>query len=157
MKEDESISWSTPEYDKKDHTVDWYWTVGLVTLVAIALCIYFKDFLFGFLLFIGIGTLTFLSTRDPQTIDITITYKGLKVRDQEYPWRNLKAFWVEERPQHNGKTHLLLITDRMYVPMIALPIGDIDPEILRKALTPHMKEEELQENPSHTFLEMLGF
>jgi hypothetical protein len=45
----------------------------------------------------------------------------------------------------------------MYVPMIALPIGDIDPEILRKALTPHMKEEELQENPSHTFLEMLGF
>jgi hypothetical protein len=76
MKEDESISWSTPEYDKKDHTVDWYWTVGLVTLVAIALCIYFKDFLFGFLLFIGIGTLTFLSTRDPQTIDITITYKG---------------------------------------------------------------------------------
>ncbi len=39
------LSWEAMEYTQKIHTVDWYWTVGLVTLAIVAACIFFGNFL----------------------------------------------------------------------------------------------------------------
>lgn len=157
MKESESLSWSAPEYHAKKHSIDWYWSVGLVTLIVVVLAIYFKNYLFAFLIFLGVATLVYLSVRGPETVTIVITNKGIRVRSEFYTYRALKAYWVEEEPQPNGDRHLLLLTSRLYLPMLALPLGDVAPETIRRAIAEHLKEEEMHENPSHNFLDILGF
>ncbi len=151
------ITWSALEYHQKNHTTDWYWTVGLVTLIVIAGCIYFKNYFLGLLLFIGIGTLTYLTIKKPELFTITLGEKGITIRNDLFPYRNLKAFWIEEEAQSNGDRHLLVLTNRVYSPLLALPLGDVAPEIIRQALLPHVPEQEMHENVSHKFIELLGF
>ncbi len=155
---DKTVSWSTLEYDQKNHTVDWYWTVGLGTLVIVALSIWFKNYLLAFLILIGISTLTYLTIRKPESVTITLDEKGIRIRNQLFLYRNLKGFWVEEEPQANGDRHLLIMTDRLYSPIIALRLGDVAPEIIRQELLKHdVPEQEMKENVSHKFIELLGF
>ncbi len=153
----EQISWSVLEYEQKPHSVDWYWTVGIITLIIVVACIYFKNYLLGLLIFVGVGTLVYLTIRKPETVTITIDEKGIYIRNELYPYRKIKAFWVEEEAQHDGSQHLLVMTNRTYAPLIAIPLGDMSPEKIRRALQPHAKETEMTENVSHRFIEMLGF
>jgi hypothetical protein len=154
---DKELTWSVVEYRQKDHTVDWYWTVGLVMLVVIIACIYFKNYLLAFLLFIGVGALLYMTIRKPDVVDVTISNAGVTLRQELFPYRKLKAFWIEEEPQHTGDRHLLIMTSRVYAPLMAVPLGDIAPEMIRQALISHIPEQEMHENVSHHFLEMLGF
>lgn len=154
---EKDLSWSVPEYDQQQHGVDWYWTVGLVTLIIIIACIYFKNYLLGFLIFVGISTLTYLTIRKPEMIEISIDEKGITIRGRLYAYRKLKGFWVEEEAQHDGNQHLLIMTDRVYSPLVAIPVGTIAPETIRQALRPYLKEKELHENVSHRFMEFFGF
>ena len=158
MKEQETLTWDVMEYQEKDHTVDWYWSVGLVTLAIVIVSIYFKNYLFGILILLGVGTLTYLTIRKPQVMTIIISDKGIRIQNEFFPYRNLRAFWIEEEPQHTGDRHLLVLTDRIYSPVIALPLGDdIPDEIIRKGLLPHMKEELMHDNPAHHILGLFGF
>lgn len=154
---EKEISWSALEYKQKNHTVDWYWTVGLVALLVIAACVYFKNYLLGFLIFISVSTLTYLTIRKPEMMLITLEDKGIRVRNEFFQYRKLKSFWIEEEAQPNGDQHLLLLTDRVYSPLLALPLGDVAPEAIRQALLAHIPEQEMRENVSHKFVEMLGF
>ncbi len=154
---EKELSWSAFEYKQKVHTVDWYWTVGLITVVVVVACIFFKNYLFAFLLLMGIGTLTYLSFRAPEEVSIVIDDKGIRVRNNLFTYRNLKGFWIEEEAQENGDRHLLILTSRTYSPLLALPLGDVAPETIRQALLPHLKEQEMHESVSHKFLEILGF
>lgn len=154
---EKELKWEALEYTQKNHTVDWYWTVGLVTVVVIVACIFFKNYLLAFLILVGIGTLTYLTVRKPEHVSIVVDSKGILIRNDMYPYRNLKAFWVEEEPQENGDRHLLIMTSRTYSPLLAIPLGDVAPEIIRQGLLPYLKEEEMRESVSHKFVEMLGF
>ncbi len=151
------LSWEAMEYTQKIHTVDWYWTVGLVTLAIVVACIFFGNFLLAFLILMGVGTLTYLTIRKPESVTVTINDKGVQIRHDLYPYRNLKAFWLEEEPQENGDRHLLLMTSRTYAPLLAVPLGDVAPENIREMMISHLKEEEMRESVSHKFIEMLGF
>jgi hypothetical protein len=151
------ISWSVLEYHEKNHTTDWYWTVGLITLVILVACVFFKNYFLGVLLLLGIGTLTYLTIRKPETVTVTLQEKGIQIRTELFLYRNLKAFWIEEEEQANSDRHLLILTKRLYSPLIALPLGDVAPETIRQALLAHIPEQEMRENISHKFLEVLGF
>lgn len=154
---EENLSWSVMEYHEKDRTVDWYWTVGIVTLLVIIGCFYFGDYLLGILILIGVGTLTYLTFRKPELVTVEISKSGVRIRNDLYSYRTLKAFWIEQNPPAGHDTHLLLLTTRFYSPVLAVPIDDVAPEVIREALLPHLEEKEMQENPSHHFIEMLGF
>jgi hypothetical protein len=155
---DKTLNWSAFEYHEKAHSVDWYWGVGLVTLIIVLASFYFKNYLFGFLIIIGVSTLVYLTFRKPKEVGISIDDKGVRVRNELFPYRNLKSFWIEEEPQRNGDRHLLLTTTRVYSPLLALPLGDVAPETIRQALLSYkLEEKETHENPSHHFIEMLGF
>lgn len=154
---EETLTWDVLEYHEKDRTTDWYWTVGLVTLVAVGVSFYFQNYLFGILILIGVGTLAYLTIRKPQIITVQITDKGVEVRHELYPYKSLKAFWIEQDVPAEHDTHLLLLTSRLYLPMIAIPIGDVAPEKIRELLQDKVEEKELVENPYHRFLEILGF
>jgi hypothetical protein len=157
MENSEMLSWSILEYKEKDHTVDWYWTVGLVTLVAVAVSFYFRDYLFGILLAISIGTLVYLTFRKPKEVSVSITNKGIVISNELFKYKTLKSFWVESEVPSGHEQHLLVMTDRLYSPMIAVPIGDVAPELIREILSEYIEEKEMQENLSHRFIEMLGF
>ena len=151
------ITWSILEYREKNHSNDWYWTVGLVTLIIVGFSFYQKNYLFGFLILISIGTLTYLTMRKPELLDVQVLEDGIKIKNEFFLYRRLKGFWVEDKHEHENEQHLLLLTDRFYSPMIAIPIGDVAPELLRSTLEPHIEETEMHENPSHKFLDILGF
>lgn len=156
-KEMETLTWSVFEYEEKNRSIDWYWTVGLISLAIIIASIYFKNYFFAVLIFISVITLLYLTIRKPEELSITLNKDGIRVRNELFMYRTLKGFWIEEPSSNGHPRHLLILTDRVYSPMVAIPIGDIAPEILRMKLKPFVEEKEMQENPSHRFIEMLGF
>ena len=155
--ENVELSWEIPEYADKKRSVDWYWTIGLVTLVIIIGAVYWHDTLFGLLILLGIGSLTYLTVRKPEMVTIAITKRGIMARNEFFTFKSIKGFWVETEPQVNGDQHLLIMTARTYNPIIALPINGIAPEKIRQLLLPHLQEEEMRESVAHKFMEMFGF
>ncbi len=152
-----TLTWSVLEYEDRNRSVDWYWTVGIISIIAIAACIYFKNYLFAILMFISVISLLYLTIRKPEELTITINKEGIRVRDELFTYRSLKGFWIEDQSTSGHPRHLLIMTRRFYSPMLALPIGDIAPEIIRQKIKTLVTETEMQENPSHRFIEMLGF
>lgn len=159
MEETTALSWSVPEYTARHHSNDWYWGIGLGTLVIVVLAIVYGNILFGALLIIGIGSLLYFTARPPQISTITLGARGLRLNDTLFLYSKLKSFWIEEEnaiPEGHDR-HLLIMTDRRVMPLLAIPIGDVPPEEIKARLLPHVQEEELIEPKTHQFLEILGF
>lgn len=152
----DSLTWKTLEYDFEERTTDWFWAVGII---AVAICItsfVFKNYLFGILILIAIATLMYLSVRPPEEITIGIDHRGIRVRDDYYLYQNIKSFWVEADHMHERQRHLLVMTNRFFLPMIALPIPPNKADVIRNYLLEYTTEKEMQENRSYQFFERLG-
>jgi hypothetical protein len=159
MEEAEALSWSIPEYTPRNHSNDWYWGIGLATAVAVVLAVIFGDFLFGVLLFIGVGSLLYFTARAPRLLNVTLGSRSIRLNETLFVYSQIKAFWIEEEeavpPGHDR--HLLIMTDKRVMPLVAIPIGDVPPEVIKEKLAPHIKEEEMAEQKTHVFFELLGF
>jgi hypothetical protein len=159
VEEMQSLSWSVPEYNPRFHSNDWYWGIGLVTLVVVIVAVVYGNILFGALLIIGVGSLLYFTAREPQLLTITLSARGLRVNDTLFVYSKITAFWIEEEDtiQEDHDRHLLLMTDRRIFPLLAIPIGDTPPEEIKARLLPHIEEREMAESKTHQLFEILGF
>ncbi len=155
----DALSWSIPEYTPRNHSNDWYWGIGLVTLIAIIASIVLGNFLLGVLLLIGVGSLLYFTARPPRLLTVTLGARGLRLNETLFLYSTISAFWIEEAdivpPGHDR--HLLIMTNRKVMPLVAIPIGEVPPALIKDKLTPFIKEQELVEQKTHQFLELLGF
>jgi hypothetical protein len=153
------ITWTIPEYTERRHSNDWYWSIGLATFVAIVLSIFYKNYLLGVLLAIGISSLLYFTARAPRLFTISLNERGMRLNEILFLYSDIQAFWIEEEDQlaPGHPRHLLIMTNRRVMPLIALPIDGMDPEPIKQRLAPFIKEEPLEEPKTHKFLEVLGF
>ena len=73
----EKIEWSTLEHEHKDHSVDWFWTIGLITLISCGASLWFGNYIFSIFIFISGISLILVSIRHPQEMNFVIKTKGL--------------------------------------------------------------------------------
>ena len=138
----DKIIWQTKEYEYREKTNDWFWAVGVIALSAIIISIIYGNYVFAIFMAIATATLLMYSVKKPETLEIEINNKGIRIQKELHPYKTIKSFWVDSLSREKK---LILSTDRIIMPIMALSIEESSPEEIRLLLLRHIKEEEIHE------------
>lgn len=159
---EQSISWQVTTHAHHTHSSDWYWSIGLATLVGIGLSAYFSNYMLAVILFVGIGSIAILSIRGPRTHSVKIDKRGVSVDGSLHPYRTIQSFWVmiegeDDDQPHDAKAFLLLTTEGILSPHITIPLDDADhAQEVRAYLRAFVEEEEQWPHMGERLAELIG-
>lgn len=149
------ISWSAREYDHNTKTPDWYWTIGILSIGLIAIAIMMKNALFVILIMLSGFTIALYSARRPNMVNFAITVRGVQINNSLYPYDDLESFWMHYDPPH--KKELGIISKKVFMPRIVIPLGHTDPNDVRKHLIEFLEEKHHEEGLSESIARLIGF
>ncbi len=151
--EKERIAWTALEYEFREKTAEWFWSLGIVVTSAIVAAIIFHNYLFALLIGIASIVLILYAFRKPGIVSFELNRSGVVINKTLFPYASLESFWVEQNDPHKK---LLLKSKKMFMPLVAIPIENLDPEMVREFLRQFLPETELHEPASQKILEHLG-
>jgi hypothetical protein len=151
----EKIEWLAPEYNHKERSNDWFWTIGLVTIIACILAIYFGNYVFAIFLFISGASLIFFSLRHPPDVMYKMETKGLTMGKDFYEWKNIKSFNIKNTDDAEAK--LLIETKKYLLPVYTIPVPKEMIEKIKTNIILIIPRSEIDESKSMVFMEKLGF
>jgi hypothetical protein len=160
MDGEQKLSWSALEYEEKEKSADWFWALGIIIVTSSIAAIIFGDYFFAALLVLSGVLLGFFAVKKPETIFYELNSKGLQISNRIYPYENIKSFWVQiEQPeQENIKPILFIHSERIFMPIISIPIAEMMAEDIHYMLTVNnVPEVEMKEHPTEKIMEVLGF
>jgi hypothetical protein len=162
----EELEWSALEYEEKERSADWFWALGIIVVTSSIAAIIYGNYFFAALLFLSGLLLGFFAIKKPEIVSYKLNNQGLKIRNHLYPYENIKSFWVQidrtgetNLPAQAGlKPTLFIKSERLFMPIISIPIEDImASEIHSMMISKNIVEEEMKEHPSLKIMESLGF
>lgn len=149
------IEWSTLEHEHKEHSVDWFWAIGLITIISCVISIWLSNYLFSIFILISGASLILVSIRHPQEMTFIIETKGLTMGRNSFLWKDIKGFNII-RGEENDK--LLIQTTKYFLPVYTISIPkNLTEEIKVSLLKIIPSNSEIKESPSMQFVEKLGF
>lgn len=149
------ISWETEEYAYTPKTKDWYWAVLIFTVAFVVVAYILDNFLFGVFMLVAGFTTALYGARRPRRVIFSLLPQGVKIDKRLYTYRSLKSFWIHYDPPH--KKEISLISKKMLVPKIYLPLGDTDPNAVREILIKYLRESEHHESLTENLAKYFGF
>lgn len=151
----DTISWEGLEHQHVEQTRDWYIALGVIALSCALTSILFKNVLFALLICVAALTIGIVAARPPRHVVFQFTEDGLTIDDEKYPFKDMRAFWVSEKPT---KT-LFIDTPRMFAPDVVIPLPDnVDAATIRALLQElGVEEREMQESFAYRTFEFFGF
>ncbi len=156
----DQISWQAPEHEYREHSADWYWVVGIITISLAVVFIIAENILLSVVVVIGIGTLLLHSKTAPKIIECALSRKGIRVDTKLYPWESLESFWILEESQ-SGEIHInakiLLISKKPLMPHIVIPLDQDLVEEVHEVLSQMLPEEPQVEPLPDRIMRRLGF
>ena len=154
MNEDKKLSWSALEYEQKDRGNDWFWALGVIILAGSITSFIYGNLFFGILLIIGGVMVVVFSIKKPDLVFYELNKDGLEIKTRLYPYGNIKAFWVD-----NGeKPTLFILTERIFAPIISVPIKpEIVVQVRNYMLAGEVEERKMEEHISEKIMNSLGF
>lgn len=157
---DEKLTWTALEYEERERTPDWFWALGIIVVTSSIASAIYENYFFAILLLLGGSLLGFFATKKPDTVSYELNDKGLKIRDRFYPYENIKSFYVQVdlKKEKNQKPILFIHTERMFMPIITVPIEEELAEDIHTVMTTqNIPEVEMKEHVSEKIMEVLGF
>lgn len=148
------FSWHTHEYPHKEKTQDWFWVLGIVAVAGAITSIIFGNILFAIVIIIGAFVIALSAARKPQTVNVGIDEKGVRIESTLYPFKSLKSFWVDE--EHRDGARLILVSQKMIMPYVVVPVAHDDIKELREFLESKLVSEPFEESPFQMLLDRLG-
>lgn len=149
--------WDAHEYIFRQKTSDWYWVIGIITISVAVLSIIFGNLLFALIILLSGFSMSALSAKEPKLIHFELNKSGVLIDKQLFPFGTLESFWVEDNRHLGMQSKLLFKSQRLIVPLIAIPLEGVDPEEIRDFLLDHLLEDHHVEPLSHKIMEGLGF
>ncbi len=154
----EKIEWTALEYEEKERSKDWFWALGIIVVTSAITVIIYENYFFAALLLLGGTLLGYFSHKKPETISYELNVKGVKIGNFLYVYANIKSFHVQTEDHTGWRPTLFIKTDRMFMPIISIPIDDAHLEIIHnKMLENNVPEEEMREHSSEKIMDFLGF
>lgn len=151
-----TITWSAPEYSHRERNNDWFWALGLITIVACGLAIWKENYVFAIFLFLSGCSLALFSLRHPPDVTYTIETKGLSMGKDLHSWKSIKSFNMK-KIEDGGYDKLMIETSKYMLPIYTIPIPkEYEPHI-KETLLKVIPRSEIDESPSMVFMEKLGF
>jgi hypothetical protein len=151
-----TIKWSAPEYTHKERDNDWFWALGLITIVTCGIAIWLHNYVFAIFLFVSGASLIMFTLRHPQDANFIIETKGLTMGKDFHTWKSIKSFNVKNNEADPfGK--LLIETSKKFLPIYTIPFPkELESEI-KETLLKVLSRTEIDESKSMVFAEKLGF
>ncbi len=151
---DQAISWTVITHVHKEHSVDWYWSVGIIAVVGAAISIWLGNLLFAIVILVGVGSLGTLFLRGPREHAVRIDSRGISVDGTLYPFRAIESFWVERNTDY---PRLYLTTRGIVSPHMMLPLDNhAQAEQVRSYLKRVVEEKEQDPHMGEHLAEMFG-
>lgn len=158
--EHDRLLWSAPQYERYEHTADWYWVVGIIT-TALAIAFFIAgNMLLSLIIIIGVGTLLYHSKKEPTLIEYEISRKGIRVGKTFYRWDTLSSFWIVEKDdtaRHPAPAKILLTAKKSFTTHIVIPFKDTDADEMHAILSQMLPEEFQIEPLPDRIMRKLGF
>lgn len=150
----DTIEWSAPEYDHKERTMDWFWTIGLIAVVAAIIEIWLHNYPFAIFILISGACLILFTLRHPQEIGFTIETEGLIIGNDKHEWKTIKGFKIKKGEE---RSKLLIQTGKYFLPVYTIPLPNEIMDQVKDSLKKVIPQIELEESHSMMFMEKLGF
>jgi hypothetical protein len=133
------VSWGFPEFAKRVRPLRW-WIAATAAWLALIIWAIFWQHSFLFLLVLLFGAIIFITQerREPDTSECRITPDGVEVDDRLYPFTQLEQFYIIYQPP---SVMNLYLERGGFRPTVAIPLGQQDPQVVREALQPRLKED----------------
>ncbi len=157
MNETSPLSWHAREYHHEPKSIDWFWAVGIIALCVAITSVIYGDILFAILILIGSGALVIYAVREPEVVYFELNEKGVLIDRKLYPYATLESFWVEIHNNVHPHPKLLIKSQKISMPLIAIPVDEVHPDDVRRFLLDYLPEEEHFEPLSQKVMEYLGF
>jgi hypothetical protein len=140
---DDVISWEAPEY--LQHEKGWKWYLGAAIVIALLVIygMFTNNLTLAIALVLASAVYLMVHAQTPKHVQVIVSKTGIKVGQREYPYQNIKYFWIIYEP-HKIKT-LNLETNSKYLPDISIQLGEQNPAELRTFLLMHIREREGKE------------
>lgn len=151
-----TISWSAPEYTHKERGNDWFWAIGIITVVACGIAIWLHNYVFAIFLLVSGGSLIMFTLRHPQDVTYTIETNGLSMGKDLYEWKVLKSFNIKKN-DNGDYAKLLIETSKYFLPIYTIPLPKENIEEVKESLLKVLSKSEIDESKSMVFMEKLGF
>ena len=147
------LTWATHEYYHSPKTSDWFWALGIVAAACVFISVLLGNILFAVFIALAAFAVSLYAARRPKQISVEINQKGIRVNDTLFPFAHIKEFALAI----DIRSPVLVVTiDKLLMPHILIPLGEIDPEIVRATLSPRPKEGHYQEPLSIKLFDAFG-
>ena len=158
MPQGDEISWLVRSHEGYLRSNDWYWGLGLISLLGAGLAGFFGNFLLALIILIGGGSIGFLSAREPREHSVRVDGRGVSVDGTMYRFDSLRSFWVSEPEDASAgrQPHLFLTTNGVITPHLSLPLEGVSPGLLRARLARALPEVEQGPHLGEHLAELLG-
>lgn len=134
------LAWKALSFVKTPKSNAWYIVVFVILVSLVALGLFTDNFPLA-ILAILIGLILYLfEKKDPQAFRFAVTVEGIVAQNRLYKFSALENFWIFYQP--GGKKELSLKSSKAFIPYITIPLGDVDPVLLRKVLVEFLPEVE---------------
>lgn len=147
------IQWEGPEYEHSPKSQGWFWALGIIVTAGSAAAMMYGNYFFGAVLILSGICLTIFSIRKPNIIKFEIDEKGVKSRNDLYPWAKIKAFHMPE----DGEK-IFLKVEKSFAPVIWMPIDpSMGGKIAEFMKNKNIPEEKMDKSNSEKIMDMIGF
>ncbi len=143
-KENVIVHWRGPEFEHYPRSKQWY-AGALIVLSLIVLYAVVDGGIVMAIVFALIGIVGYIILSQPQkVIDFAVTYDGILVGDEIYDFDDIESFWIFYEPPH---TRVISLHMRGHFrPYLHIPLHQVDPVDVRKALVDFIPEEKQEQN-----------
>jgi len=152
----ETISWVAPEYLHKEHSNDWFWTIGLIAIVGTVAAIWFGSYVFAIFIFVSGVSLVMFTVKQPRIFEFVINNNGIKVGREEFPWKDLKSFNIKE-VEGGEFDKLMMETNKKFLPIYTFFVPKEITDLVKIEASKMIKKSEIDESRTVQFAEKIGF
>ena len=150
----EKINWALPEYPEKEHSIEWFWALGVIVVASTITSVIYENYFFAGILVIGGVLMGYFADKKPDIISYELNDRGFLINNRLYEYKNIHAFWVRQ----DINPTLFLKSERVFMPILIIPIEEEKALSIREyLLTKKIEEVEMKEHPGEAVMEYLGF
>jgi len=149
------ISWRAPEYIKYPTNINTLIIFAIADFIIILFAIFTRNILMAVLFFL-IGIVVYIySQKEPKEINFAITPKGVAINNDIYRYEDLQSFWIFYHPPIFKE--LVIRSKKKLLPLIKIPLGNQNPNVIRKRLLDFLPEKQEEESLVDIISRTLGF
>lgn len=149
-----NISWQTYEFENKKRHRDWVWYAGLIFAISAVIAFFYHNLFFGIFLIIAGISIIMYSLRRPKLLEITLDDDTIMINSNRIKYDNIKQFWIDETEKPDK---LLLLVKSSFVPILVIPLAEVQAQAVRSKLLLHLPEVLIRESTGAKIADRLGF